>query len=111
MDTVLDPVVEVQERVIEAIAGTKQPVVDAVTRVVEVLLERLPAVPALPYADKLPTPAELVDNQAKFAAKLVSTNKSVALAAAKAAAPLTNQLLDRPSAPAARRAKAVKTAA
>ena len=36
-----------------------------------------------------------IDNQAKFASKVVSTNKTVALSVARAAAPITDQLLDR----------------
>lgn len=104
MDTLLDPVTQVQERVIEAIGKAKRPVADAVAKVVEIVLERVPEVPTLPYAEMLPTPAELIDNQAKFASKLVTANKSLALGAAKAAAPLTDRLLDRPPVqPAARK--------
>ena len=66
----------------------------------------VPQVPALPFAEQIPTPKELIDNQAKFASKLVSTNKSVALAVAKAAQPLTDQLLDRSSGPRSTRATA-----
>ena len=68
---------------------------DAVSTVVDYVVDRVPEVPAVPFADQIPTPKELIDNQAKFASKLVTTNKSVALAVAKAASPLTDQLLDR----------------
>ena len=51
--------------------------------------------PALPYSEVIPSPLEVIDNQAKFASKVVTTTKTVATAAAKAAAPLTDQLLDR----------------
>lgn len=95
METLLDPVTDVQARILEALTKAKRPVTDAVSTVVAVVLERVPAVPALPYAELIPSPVELIDNQAKFASKLVSTNKSIALSAAKAAAPLTDQLLDR----------------
>ncbi len=104
MTTVLDRVTEVQDQVISTLAGVKEPVSSAVSTVVDFVLDRSPEVPALPFADQLPTPKELIENQAKFANKLVSTNKSVALAAAAAAKPLTDQLLDRP-APAARSTK------
>jgi hypothetical protein len=99
MDTILDPVTDVQDRVIELLGNLKKPVTDTVGAVVEMIVDRVPEVPALPYAEKLPTPIELIDNQAKFATKVVSTSKSIATSAAKAAAPLTDQLLDRPSAP------------
>jgi len=95
MDTLLDPVTELQDKVVSGVKSTKQPVADAVATAVALLMERLPEVPALPYAEKLPTPVELIENQAKFATKVVNATKSVAVAAAKSAAPLTDQLLDR----------------
>jgi hypothetical protein len=95
MDTLLDPVTELQDKVVEGVKRTKQPVADAVAAVVDLVLERVPEVPALPYAEVIPTPLEIIDNQAKFATKVVNATKSVAVAAAKAAAPVTDQLLDR----------------
>jgi hypothetical protein len=98
MSTVLDRVTEVQDQVLTAISSTKEPVSNVVSTVVDFVVERAPLVPALPFAGQLPTPKELIDNQAKFASKLVTTNKSVALGVARAAQPLTDQLLDRRSA-------------
>jgi hypothetical protein len=95
MTTVLDRVSEVQDQVLAAISSTKEPVSNAVATVVGYVVDRAPQVPALPFADQIPTPKEIIDNQAKFASKLVTTNKSVALSVAKAAQPLTDQLLDR----------------
>lgn len=98
MSTVLDRVTEVQDQVLTAISSTKDPVANVVSTVVDFVVERAPQVPALPFAEQLPTPKELIDNQAKFASKLVTANKSVALGVARAAQPLTDQLLDRRSA-------------
>jgi hypothetical protein len=95
MTAVIDRMTEVQDKIISVISDTKAPVADAVSTVVGYVVDRVPSVPAVPFADQIPTPKELIDNQAKFASKLVTTNKSVALAAAKAAQPLTDQLLDR----------------
>jgi hypothetical protein len=106
MTTVLDRVTEVQDQVIEAITSVKEPVTTAVAAVVDFVLERAPEVPALPFAEQIPTPKELIDNQAKFASKLVTANKQVALSVAAAAKPLNDQLLDRTSRPAARSTKA-----
>lgn len=97
MTTVLERVTEVQDQLLAAISNTKEPVTNAVATVVSLVIERAPQVPVLPFAEQLPTPKELIDNQARFATKLVSTNKSVALSVAKAAQPLTDQLLDRRS--------------
>lgn len=99
MTVVIDRMTEVQDKIISALADTKAPVSNAVSTVVGFVVERVPQVPAVPFAEQIPTPKELIDNQAKFASKLVTTNKSVALAAAKAAAPLTDQLLDRTASP------------
>ncbi len=95
MTTVLDRVTEVQDQVLTAIESAKEPVTNAVATVVGIVVERAPQVPTLPFAEVLPTPKELIDNQARFASKLVTANKSVALSVAKAAQPLTDQLLDR----------------
>lgn len=99
MTAVIDRMTEVQDQIIETLAKTKAPVSNAVSTFVGYVVERVPQVPAVPFAEQIPTPKELIDNQAKFASKLVTTNKSVALAAAKAAAPLTDQLLDRTPTP------------
>ncbi len=106
MSTILQPVSQVQDRIIDAISNLKQPVTKAVSKAVGFVTERRSEFPSLPFAEKLPTPVEVIDNQAKFATKFVSTSKSVATAAAKAAAPVTDQLLDRSG-----RAKATVAAA
>jgi hypothetical protein len=110
MTTVIDRLTEVQDQIIETLAKTKAPVSNAVSTVVGYVVDRVPTVPAVPFAEQIPTPKELIDNQAKFASKLVTTNKSVALAAAKAAAPLTDQLLDRTGSPVKAAAKAATAA-
>ncbi len=92
---VLDKLTDVQTTVVETIASVKDPVVKGVTVVIDFVLERLPEIPVLPYAEQIPTPAELINNQYKFAKSVIDTNKDIAIAAAKAAAPVTDKLLDR----------------
>ena len=104
MTAVLDRVTNVQDQVIAAITKTKEPVSTAVATVVGYVVGTVPSVPAVPFAELLPTPKEFIDNQAKFASKLVTTNKSVALGIATAAQPLTDQLLDRKTVTRARKA-------
>lgn len=91
---VMDRVSEIQDQIIEWIESLKEPVSDAVGSVSSFVADRVELRP-VPYAGEIPTPKEIIDNQAKFASKLVSTNKSVALSAARAAAPVTDTLLDR----------------
>ena len=62
----------------------------------------------VPFAEQIPTPKELIDNQYKFAKSIIDTNKDIALAVAKAAAPLTDVVLDRK--PVAKKVAAKKTA-
>ena len=92
---VMDKVSEVQEQVIELLASIKEPVTQAVGTVVGLVTERVTDFFKVTSANEIPTPKEIIDNQAKFASKVVSTNKTVALSVARAAAPITDQLLDR----------------
>ena len=92
---VIDKLTDVQAQVVEVISTVKEPVTSGVSAVVEFLLERLPQVPVVPFAEQIPTPKELIDNQYKFAKSIIDTNKDIALSVAKAAAPLTDKVLDR----------------
>src|SRR5690348_7443546 len=91
---VLEKLTDVQEQIVSAIALVKEPVTNGVSSVVSFVNGRIESVPAVPLAEQIPTPKEIIDNQYKFAKSLIDTQKDVALAAAKAAAPLTDQLLD-----------------
>ena len=106
MTTVLNRVSDVQDRVITAISNVNEPLTTAVAAAVAYVVDLAPQIPVVPFAAQLPTPKELINNQAKFASKLVTTNKTVALSVADAAQPLTDQLLDRKSGPARTRAAA-----
>ena len=106
---VLDKLTDVQTQVIDALATVKEPVAKGVTTVVDFVLERIPNIPAVPYAEQIPTPKEVIDNQYKFAKSIIDTNKDIALTVAKAAAPITDKVLDRK--PVARKAPAAKKSA
>ena len=99
MTTVLTRVSDVQDQVISAINSVNEPLTVAVALAVGYVVDKAPQIPSVPFAEKLPTPKELINNQAKFASKLVTTNKTVALSVAAAAQPLTDQLLDRKAGP------------
>jgi len=98
MTIVLDKLTDVQNNVVETLSAVKEPVVKGVTTVVDFIIDRLPEIPAIPYAEQIPTPVEVVNNQYKFAKSIIDTNKDLALAVAKAVAPLTDQALDRKAA-------------
>jgi|GEM_PF-927252 hypothetical protein len=97
MTIVIDKVTEFEDFIIGGIANVKEPVTNAVSTLVGFVTERVTEVPAVPFAEYIPTPKEVIDNQAKFATKVVSASKEVAISVAKAAQPLTDQLLDRKS--------------
>lgn len=105
---VLDKLSDVQTSVVDYIATVKEPITTGVSTVVDFVIERIPNLPVLPYAEQIPTPKELIDNQYKFAKSIIDTNKDIALSVARAAAPLTDKVLDR-RAP-ARKVAAKKTA-
>ena len=92
---VLDKLTDVQSSVVGYISTVKEPITTGVSTVVEFVIDRFPSIPAVPYADQIPTPKELIDNQYKFAKSIIDTNKDIALSVAKAAAPLTDKVLDR----------------
>ncbi len=91
---IIDRVSDVQEQLIELLESIKEPITEAVGTVTTFVTDRVELRP-VPFVEEIPTPKEIIDNSSKFATKLVSTNKSVALSAARAASPLTDSLLDR----------------
>ena len=109
MTLVLDKLTDAQTSIVDTIASVKEPVVSGVSTVVDFVTGRVSEIPALPFGEKIPTPAELVNNQYKFAKSIIDTNKDIALAVAKAAAPITDKVLDRK--PVARKVTKVAKAA
>jgi|JI9StandDraft_1071089.scaffolds.fasta_scaffold02408_10 hypothetical protein len=95
MTVVLEKLTDVQGQVVDLLAQAKEPVTTGVSAVVDFVSERVPNVPAIPFAEQIPTPKEVIDNQYRFAKQLIDTQKDIALAIAKAAAPLTDKVLDR----------------
>jgi hypothetical protein len=110
MTTVLDRVTEVQDTIIETIGSVKTPAVNGVSTVVEFIDTRVESLPVLPFGTKVPTPVEFINNQYKFAKAIIDTNKDIALAIAKAAAPITDVLLDRKNVKVAAKRVATKAA-
>ena len=95
---VIEKLTDVQSSVVDTISSVKDPVVKGVTVVVDFVIERFPEIPVVPFAEQIPTPAEVINNQFKFAKSVLDTNKEIAVAVAKAAAPITDKALDRKTA-------------
>ena len=98
MTVVLDKLTDVQEQIVGVLALVKEPVTNGVSTVVDFVSGYVSNVPALPFAEQIPTPKEIINNQYKFAKSILDTQKDVALSVAKAASPLTDQVLDRKAA-------------
>lgn len=95
MSVVLDKVTEVQDSIVDYVGSVKEPLANGVETAVGFVMDRFSDIPAVPFADKLSTPAEVVKAEFDFAGRLLDANKDIVEAVVKAAAPLTNKLLDR----------------
>jgi hypothetical protein len=85
MSTILDTVVEYEDKVVDLVAATKEPISEYVSKGVELVGERLPDVT---YPEALPTPIEVLDTQVAFAKKLIDAQASVSRAVLEAIAPV-----------------------
>jgi hypothetical protein len=56
MTIVLEKITEVQDQVVGYMAKAKDPVTQGVTSIVEFINDKLPTVPAVPFAEQIPTP-------------------------------------------------------
>ena len=79
-----------QEQTIKSIRQTQQVVIEAVRTWATAVEKTMPETPALPFADELPSPKEIVQTSFEFAEKLLKTQREFAeslLAATKTKSP------------------------
>jgi hypothetical protein len=72
---------EVQGQILDAIHKSQETVVEAIKTwadTVQAITPSLPAVPAVPLADKLPKPGELVSSAYDFAEQLLASQRKFA---------------------------------
>jgi hypothetical protein len=77
-----------QEQTLKTINQSQQAVVEAVRTWATAVEKTLPETPALPFAEHLPTPAEIVKTSFDFAEKLLKTQREFAESILAAAAPV-----------------------
>jgi len=77
MTAVLDRVTDVQTRLLDNIESVQERLVSAQERVADVVTPRIADV-EVPFADRLPTAAEMVDNYFSFVTKATKMNKRFA---------------------------------
>ena len=73
-----EPAQQVQEQLFEALAKGQQQLVDAVRQWAETGAKVTPDLPALPLADLLPKPEEVVASQFEFAERLLASQRQFA---------------------------------
>jgi hypothetical protein len=87
MSTVTEFTETAQEQTLAGIRQSQQFVVDAVRTWAETVEKAIPAVPALPFAEELPTPKQLIESSFTFAEQLLKAQREFAEQVLKAAAP------------------------
>jgi hypothetical protein len=86
-----NPTQAVQNEVLNTVSKSQEAVVDAIKTWVETVQSITPKIPAmdLPFADKLPTPEEVVASAYDFAEQLLASQRKFAEEVIKATSALT----------------------
>ena len=101
MSTFLNTVEGYEDQILKAIKDAKAPVVDYVTKGVELVGDRLPDVT---YPASLPTPIEVVESQTAFVKKLIDANTALVTAVLETVAPLAGYKTKKAAKPAVKAA-------
>ena len=101
MSTILTTVEGYEDQVLEFVKSTKSPVVEYVSKGVELVGDRVPAVS---YPEFLPNPIEVVKSQAAFAKKLIDANAAPVTAVLETVAPIAGFDTKKASKPAVKAA-------
>jgi hypothetical protein len=102
MSNVLEAVENYEGQLIDLVKKAQGPVVDYVTKGVELFGDRLPE---LSYPKSVPTPIEVVESQVTFVKQLIDANTSIVTSVLETVAPLAGY-----AKPAKRSTKAAKAA-
>jgi hypothetical protein len=85
---------EVQGQILDAIRKSQETVVEAIKTwadTIQAITPSLPSVPAVPLADKLPKPGDLVASAYDFAEQLLASQRKFAEDVLEATAPVLTQ--------------------
>lgn len=78
----------IEDQVLEAVRQSQDTVVKAVKTWADAGKNLIPDLPALPFADQLPNPSELIDKTFDFADRMIAAQREFAAAVIDAAKPL-----------------------
>ena len=102
MSTILDTVVGYEDQILTFVKDAKKPVVEYVSKGVELVDGRLPEVT---YPEFLASPLDVVSTQVTFAKKLIDANAAIVTAVLETVAPVlgypTKKVVKAPAAKAA----------
>jgi hypothetical protein len=85
-----------QEQTIKTIKQTQDAVVEAVRTWATAVEKIVPETPAIPFADELPTPQEIVKTSFEFAEQLLKAQREFAESVLKAASPVLDSSAPKP---------------
>jgi hypothetical protein len=91
---------EIQDQILDAVRKSQETVVDAIKAwadTVQAITPSLPSAPAVPFADKLPKPGELVANAYDFAEQLLASQRKFAEEVLEATTSVTSAASDSAS--------------
>jgi hypothetical protein len=97
-----------EEKVLDALVGVQEPVVDYVRKAVEYVESAVPALPTKDMAENLPTVKQVVDTQFAFAAKVIDNQHRFVSDLLEATKPVAEKVVSQKPAPGVR--KVTKTA-
>jgi hypothetical protein len=88
-----DTMQSAQEQALKSIRETQQALVEAVRTWADAVEKTVPAIPsvAVPFAEEIPTPQEIVQTSFEFAEQLLKTQREFAENILAAAAPVTEK--------------------
>ena len=91
MPTITEATVAAQQQTIEAIKRSQEAYVDVVQTWAKGIKGFVPETPAVPFADELPTPQELVANVFDFSEKLLANQRQFVQSLIEATAPVAEK--------------------
>ena len=80
-----------QEQTLKSIRETQQAVVEAVRTWADAVEKTVPATPAMPFAEELPSPTEIVHSSFEFAEQLLKAQREFAENVLAAASPVIDK--------------------
>jgi hypothetical protein len=86
-----EPIQAAQEQTLKAIRETQHGIVEAVRTWADAVEKTVPAVPAMPFAEEIPSPQEIIHTSFEFAEQLLKAQREFAENILAAASPVIDK--------------------